>query len=227
MPEIQRRRAGRPRTAVLSRAAILETALQLLDERGAEGMGMRDIAKRLGVQASALYNHVSGRSDLIAGIRELVSDRIDVSAFASEPWPDALRHWARSYRAAFAAHPPTIALLAVTPLIRESRTSLMYEAVIGGLVDAGWPEDRVMGIIVAMESFILGAAMDAVAAEDMLDPGERDDVPRYRSAYAAGAARLATAGVRAADDAFGTGLDALIAGLEAALAAEELSHGES
>ncbi|MEB4613514.1 TetR/AcrR family transcriptional regulator C-terminal domain-containing protein [Leucobacter sp. M11] len=219
MTETGRRRAGRPRTAVLTRQRILETGLLVLDERGAEGMGMRDIAARLGVQVSALYNHVSGRSDLIAGIRELVSDRIDVSAFAAQPWPDALRAWARSYRDAFAAHPPTIALLAVTPVIEDSRTGLMYEAVARALGDAGWPEDRVMAIIVSLESFILGSAMDAVAADEMLDPGDREDVPRYRAAYLAGAERLQASGTRPHEDAFAMGLDAFVRGLEAAHAA--------
>src|SRR5690606_6509908 len=99
---------GRPRQAVLSRELILHTALRLVDERGENGAGIRDIARELGVRPSALYNHIKGQDDLIDGIRELVSDRIDVSAFGVAPWDEAARQWARSYRSAFAAHPPTI-----------------------------------------------------------------------------------------------------------------------
>ena len=72
---MEARKSGRPRVAVLSRDLILETALKLLDERGEQGAGIRDIARALEVRPSALYNHISGQDDIIAGIRELVSDR--------------------------------------------------------------------------------------------------------------------------------------------------------
>jgi len=83
---MEARKSGRPRVAVLSRDLILETALKLLDERGEQGAGIRDIARALEVRPSALYNHVSGQDDIIAGIRELVSDRIDVSGFDTLNW---------------------------------------------------------------------------------------------------------------------------------------------
>lgn len=220
---------GRPREAVLNRELILQTALRLLDERGERGSGMRDIARELGVRPSALYNHIGGRDELIDGIRELVSDRIDVSGFGTMPWDEAVRHWARSYRIAFAAHPPTIALLAVRPLVPESRTSRMYDAVCGGLAAAGWPIDRVLTVVVALENFILGSALDATARDDMLDPGDDAGVPRFRAAFDARERRLAGAQIvsgepsdsgalpagsaRPADAAFDLGLEAMIAGL--------------
>ena len=207
----QARRSGRPRVAVLSRQLILETALKLLDERGEHGAGIRDIARSLNVQPSALYNHVSGHDDIIAGVRELVSDRIDVSAFETHGWEDAIRSWARSYRTAFAAHPPTIAVLATEHLAPRSRTSQMYEAVCKGLIAAGWPEDHVLHVIVSLECFILGAALDHVAPDDMLYPGDDDDAPYFSAAYAA--RQVALRGERPADFAFEVGLEAVLRGL--------------
>lgn len=221
----QRRGVGRPRGRVLSRQLILETGLRLIDERGESGAGMRAIAQELGVRPSSLYNHVSGRDELVAGIRELISDRIDVACFDRLPWDRALERWADSYRAAFAAHPPTIALLATASLTPDSRTSFMYDAVVAALVRAGWPEARALSVIVAVESFLLGAALDAAAAPDMLDPGSRTDVPAFSSAYAARERALAAgAGGRAgagggsgtgrpADEAYRVGIAAMIAGL--------------
>ena len=97
------RRTGRPHTAALSRELIVETALRLLDERGEHGAGMRDIARELGVRPSALYNHVKGKEDVVDGIRELVSDRFDISGFGVLPWDRAVERWARSYLGSFAA----------------------------------------------------------------------------------------------------------------------------
>ncbi|QIM15811.1 helix-turn-helix transcriptional regulator [Leucobacter insecticola] len=211
----QPRRAGRPRTPLLSRQIILETALRLLDERGESGAGMREIARELGVRPSALYNHVAGREDLVGGIRELISDRIDVACFDELAWDDALICWADSYRAAFAAHVPTVALLATTPLTPDSRTSLMYDAVVRALMRAGWPEQRVLTVIVAIESFLLGAALDAAADPAMLDPGSRPDTAAFASAFASRSADLAAAGIDPATAAYQLGIRALVAGLRA------------
>lgn len=219
MEEQKKRRAGRPRTPLLSRVLIIETALRLLDERGEAGAGMREVARELGVRPSALYNHVAGQEDLIGGIRELISDRIDVGCFDDHRWDDALIKWADSYRAAFAAHPPTIALLATTPLTPDSRTSLMYDAVVHALVRSGWPEERALTVIVAIESFVLGAALDAAADPDMLDPGARGDVPEFSRAFAARRVALAAEGNGPADAAYRLGIDAMVGGLRAELAA--------
>lgn len=207
----QARRSGRPRVAVLSRELILATALNLLDKEGEHGAGIRDIARALDVRPSALYNHVSGQDDIIAGIRELVSDRIDVSGFETLEWDDAIRQWARSYRLAFAAHPPTIAMLAVAQLMPRSRTSKMYDAVCAGLIKAGWPEPQVLNTIVALECFILGAALDHVAPDDMLDPGEDDESTAFVGAYRARDTH--NTDLRPSDAVFELGLEAMLAGL--------------
>lgn len=209
----QPRRSGRPTTPVLTRELILETALRLLDERGESGASIREIARELGVRPSALYNHIGGHDDLISGIRELVSDRIDVSGFAELPWDLALERWARSYRNAFAAHPPTIALLGVLPIATGTRTSQMYEVVCGGLIDAGWPEAEVLSTVVAVECLILGGALDHTAPDNMLDPGDDPKAPTFRAAYLAGHAAAGSA--RLTDVAFEIGLTAMVEGLRA------------
>ncbi|WP_374009306.1 TetR/AcrR family transcriptional regulator [Leifsonia sp. LS-T14] len=216
MAEIDRpaRRVGRPRTAVLTRDLIAHAALRLLDESGADGFTMARLAQALRVRPSALYNHVDGKEDVIAGVREVVSDRIDVRAFETQPWDSAMLVWARSYRVAFAAHPPTIALLATLPLTGALRTMRMYDAVVSAMVRAGWPEPEVLPTIVAVESFILGSALDAIAPADMFDPsGAEEDVPAFASAYRA--RRAALGDTPPADAAFETGLTAMLDGLRA------------
>lgn len=207
------RRVGRPTTTVLTRDLIAETALRLLDAAGTESFTMAELGKALRVRPSALYNHVDGKDDVIAGIREFISDRIDVSAFATEPWDRALLRWAHSYRSAFARHPPTIAMLATLPVKGAKRTMRMYETVVSAMVDAGWPEPEVLHTIVVVESFILGSALDAVAPGDMFDPtGAEEEVPAFTSAYRAREGALADNSP--ADTAFQVGIEALVAGLQ-------------
>lgn len=206
------RRAGRPATAVLSKSIITHAALRMLDNDGSQGLTMSRLAKSLGVRPSALYNHVESKDEVISGVRELISDRIDVSDFDTKTWDEAMLSWAYSYRAAFMTHPQTIALFATLPLGVAHRTTAMYETVTAALVRAGWPEEEVLSTIVAVESFILGSALDAVAPEDMFAlTGRESTAPVFSSAYAAREAHHGGEGV--AEHAFAIGIHALLAGL--------------
>jgi AcrR family transcriptional regulator len=213
MSTSRNRKVGRPSEGVLTRDLILLTALKVLNRTGPDKFTMAALAAELGVQPPALYHHVAGKSDILAGMREYVTDRIDTSVFSTLPWREAVAAWARSYRAAFAAHPYAIALLATLPVTGAQRTLKMYEETASGFRAAGWPEDQVVNNIVALENFILGSALDAVAPADMFDTGDfADEVPVFDAAVQA--RDKAGVGTSPADQAFETGLAAMIDGLE-------------
>ena len=203
------RRVGRPRESVLDREKILRAALKLLNSVGPDKFSMAALAGELGVKPPALYHHVRNKQALFVGMREVVNDGIDTSGFGAEPWAVAVERWARSYRKAFSAHPNAIALLATEPITGSTNTLLMYERVIQGFLAAGWEESRVMGDMVALESFILGSALDAVAPDDMFEPGEASE---QTPGLVAVLGELGPKGSRA-DDAFEVGLEIFIAGL--------------
>lgn len=211
------RRAGRPAAPLLSLERITAAAIASLDESG--DFTMAQLARRLGVGTSALYNHVAGKEEVLARVRELVSDRIDTAVFDRAPFFDALLIWARSYRDAFARHPATIAVFATTALSGAARTTEMYERVVLAFLAAGWPDDDVMTTLVALENFILGAALDAVAPDEMFDLADATDAPALSRVTAAG--RAAAHG-RSSDASFEAGLDAILTGLRVRLA--RLSH---
>lgn len=208
------RRAGRPATPLVTADGIAEAAIDLLDDDG--DFTMAQLARRLGVGASALYNHVTGKEEVLARVRELVSDRIDVKIFDSTPFFEALQVWACSYRDAFARHPATIAVFATTPLDGAGRTTEMYERVVGAFLSAGWPEDDVMTALVALEDFVLGAALDAVAPDDMFELRSPDDAPTLSRVTAA--SRRSVQGGDPGLASFEAGLDAMLTGLRARLA---------
>ncbi|WP_445238415.1 TetR/AcrR family transcriptional regulator [Leucobacter sp. USCH14] len=224
MSERERRRVGRPSEQVLSRVRIVETALDLLDEHG-EGFGMRDLARELGVRPSALYNHVESKEDVFRGIREVIAGRVSTRELDHEPWDVALAAWARSYRDAFAAHPPSIALLAVMPFDPSSDVFASYDRILGLLISEGWSRAAALNILVAFESFILGSALDAAAAPDMMHARDRDDVPTFTAAYEDRERRGADTGVGPADQAFAAGLELLLGGLRAEQREREARRG--
>jgi AcrR family transcriptional regulator len=219
------RRVGRPATPVLSREIIARAALGLIDDVGAEAFSLAALSKRLGVRPSSFYNHVTGKDDILAGVRELVSDSIDARMFAELPWDEAMARWARGYRAAFAAHPLVISLLSTIPVSGALRTLQMYDQVVTGLERGGWPSEMVIPAMVAVESFILGSALDMVAPPTMFDPGPLSaDVPAFASAVAARDAAAAEGGRPPADLAFEVGLASMIEGLRVALRSLEAAR---
>ncbi|MER6504131.1 TetR/AcrR family transcriptional regulator C-terminal domain-containing protein [Streptomyces sp. NPDC001455] len=206
---------------MLDREAIVRAALDLIDEVGAQGFSIALLARRLRVRPSSLYNHVKGREDILAGVRELVAAPIDAGVFEDHPWDEALISWARLYRAAFAAHPQAVSLLATIPVSGAHHTLRMYESVVAGLERGGWPTASVIPVMVGVESFILGSALDLVAPPTMFDPGpDSPEVPRFTAAVRARDESSASQARPAADLAFEVALTALVDGLRTRLAAE-------
>ena len=203
-----RRRRGRPSSPLLTVDGITTAAVALLEERGQDGLTMAALARRLGVAPSALYNHVATKQDVLRAVQDHVNARIDCSPFETLPWDEALAAWARSYRDAYARHPALVPVIAVTPVRSAPHTVAMYERVTAGLLAAGWPEHLLTNVVVAVESFVLGSALDTQAPPDIFDPGELAD-----SAPAFTAANRARPAGDTAHDAFELGLTALLTGL--------------
>jgi AcrR family transcriptional regulator len=199
---------GRPTKPLLSRQLIAEAALQLIDKEGSDAFTVNRLAARMSVQPSSLYNHITSKNDIVELVRHLIVADIDYTMFASQAWDQALAAWAVSYRAAFAAHPDTIKLLATTP-IRDDATLVMYEHVFDNLVAAGWPPQSVMSVITALESFILGSVLDLSAPETMVVAEPAGAAPRLAAALINAHPQAAR---RRADTDFELGLRAIITG---------------
>ncbi|MBJ6999005.1 TetR/AcrR family transcriptional regulator C-terminal domain-containing protein [Streptomyces sp. CRPSP2-6A1] len=191
---------GRPRTPLLDRERITTTALQLVDESG--DFSVPQIARRLGVQTGSVYHHVDGRDGIVELLRERVASAIETATLDLEPWDTAVEAWARSYRAAFAAHPRAIPLLMTSP-VRAPRVLDQYERAVTRLLDAGFEPAGIMALITALENLVLGSALDLAAPETMWELPDRAATPRL-------AAALAAAGDHRADRAFEVGLAALM-----------------
>ncbi|MFF2512500.1 TetR/AcrR family transcriptional regulator C-terminal domain-containing protein [Streptomyces sp. NPDC058086] len=118
------------------------------------------------------------------------------------PWDTALAAWARSYRAAFAAHPKTIPLLTTSP-VRAPRVLEQYERAVTLLLDAGFPLPDVMPMITALENLVLGSALDLAAPETMWELPDETTTPRL-------AAALDAVGEGRADRAFELALEGFL-----------------
>ncbi|MFE2428619.1 TetR/AcrR family transcriptional regulator [Streptomyces sp. NPDC059373] len=57
--------AGRPGRPSYDRDSLLEVAVVVFNERGYDGTGMEELARRLGLSKSSIYHHVSGKEELL------------------------------------------------------------------------------------------------------------------------------------------------------------------
>lgn len=81
----------------LDTPVIVAEALLLVDEKGLDGLTMRALAQRLGVQASALYWHVGGREELVTAM----AGTFYQNALAATPANGSWREWLYAFGTVF------------------------------------------------------------------------------------------------------------------------------
>ncbi|MFD4655447.1 TetR/AcrR family transcriptional regulator [Kitasatospora sp. NPDC058444] len=227
---------ARPRTPLLSRERIVAAALRLIDDEGLDALSTRRLATELSVSGPSLYNHFATKDELLDAVVDSVIGEVDLSMFGTSDgaaglaeadasagtagsaeadastgtaWPEALRDWARSYRAALAAHPNIVPVLAQGPGRRPNALRLA-DAVFGHLVESGWPRGQATRIGALMRYFVTGSALASFAAGFPADAEVYDaaDYPHLGEAH-----RLAGHRGTVDEGAFETGLEALLDGL--------------
>ncbi|SDB80452.1 regulatory protein, tetR family [Raineyella antarctica] len=79
---------GNPPRQQLSRARVVQAAIELADAEGIEALSMRHLAERLGVVPMALYKHVGDKEDLLdAMVDELIGQVRAAEAGETGPAP--------------------------------------------------------------------------------------------------------------------------------------------
>ena len=145
-----RRRAG------LSRERVLRAAVELADESDIESVTMRALARKLGVEAMALYNHVANKEALLDGMVEIVWSEInDATSGISGEWKTAMRRRTLAAREILFRH-------RWAPGVLESRTNMpapvtrYYDSLIGLFRDGGFSYDLTHHALHALGSRALG-----------------------------------------------------------------------
>ena len=203
---------GRPTKPLLTREQIASTALDLLDEQGPAGLGMRPLAARLGVSAPSLYHHVSGMDEVVELVHDLADSEIDLEALEDENWRRGLERFARSYRRVYLDHPHVLTLVARKPLLAANALRT-YDSLATALSRAGLPEANTMRTMAELDFLVLGSSFD-----DFIG-GFRGSPASYAREFPhlAGALR-ATRRATVNEGAFETSLSALLDQIAARLA---------
>lgn len=196
---------GRPPTPLLSTDRIAGAAMELVGATG--GFTMPELARKLQVSPSSLYNHISGRDQIVELLRERAMSEVNLpDDEPGRPWTDVVAEVLRSYRRSFARYPRLIPLLTAYP-VNSSHAIRMYNVLAAALRRGGFDAGDTLRAITLMDCFVLGSALDVAAPEEPWHSGAEVG-PEFAEALATGVGRQDRA-----DDAFEYGLAVLLRGL--------------
>jgi TetR/AcrR family transcriptional regulator, tetracycline repressor protein len=115
MPTQRRVPAKKPKRVprnTLSRARVIEAALEMIDSEGLDAVTMPAVAKRLGVGTMSLYRHVEDKNDLVNAVAERVLGDVKVPDGKPNDWKGRVVGYLRALREAAIAHPALARILA-------------------------------------------------------------------------------------------------------------------
>lgn len=222
----RRRRRPTKQGVVLSEKLIVETALRLIGEHGADALTVRRLGLALGADPSALYRYFRGTDDLLLAVADELIGRALAAWRPTGEWREDLRSLGLRMHAGALAHPQAAVLAAcrVTGRVHEIRA---VETILGILRGAGFPDREAVLLYHAfVDQTLAFAALDAAnaalpraarEAEEEVWRTTYADLPAASHPHIAATARHLVA--RMPHSAYPTALDLLLSA-----AADRLAH---
>ena len=158
----------------LKRADVVTGALALLDADGLDGLTMRRLGVRLGVQAGALYWHFKNKEALLGAMADQIVGEITATPFEAGPWDAQLTEMAHRMRRAMLAHRDGARVVAGTYVV-EPNTVRGGEEAWRILAEAGFPADRAAWVLTTAQYYVLGHTIEEQAQQAQGDWEQRDE----------------------------------------------------
>ncbi|MBX5480864.1 MAG: TetR/AcrR family transcriptional regulator C-terminal domain-containing protein [Myxococcaceae bacterium] len=195
--------------AAIDRQAVVDAAFHVLQRAGLDGLTVRSIAARLGVQNPALYWHFRSKQEIVDAMAERILRASVVEPAPDEEWSAWLRRAARAFRSALLSRRDGAQVVASADL-SSTAMATNVDAAIGRLMQSGFkPRDALFGVL-AIYDYTLGTTFETQA--DPVRAGTRrkqrakaPHLPHFEAALGAGAILE--------EDTFENGLTLLIDGL--------------
>jgi AcrR family transcriptional regulator len=225
IPEPSWRLRGHPAPRVpLTRDAIIDAALRILDSEGVEALSMRRVAQELGTGAGSLYWHVRNKEELLQLLFERVTAEMELPEPDPSRWQEQLKELGDRMRAVMNRH-RDIARVSLGRVPSGPTIALFTEWLFELLRPVGIP-DRVIAYLGDLAGLYVGAfafeeslGLASPTGEDLppeqileMFKGYMRSLPSDRFPNTLSAIELIFGGDQ--DDRFEFGLDLMIRGLE-------------
>lgn len=137
---------------------LVSVAFEQLEDEGLDAVSMRRLAARLGVQAPAIYWHVTDKAELLG----LMANRIYSAAYGAVAPTQSWRTWLRllgfALRQSFAAHRDGARLCAIARPPAESDPAISARRIAQPLMELGLAQEQALSFQASVISFSLGWA---------------------------------------------------------------------
>jgi AcrR family transcriptional regulator len=170
----QRTAGRRPRDASLSRDAVTQAAIKILDESGQSGLTFRVLAERLHSGAGAIYWHVANRSQLLdLACDSVLSKTEHITATADADEIDSIRALALSLFDTLDQHPWIGVHLPSSPGMPTTLRALDH---IGTMLQSlGVKRERQFYIATAIFTYVIGVAVQMTRNAQAVAPAQSQD----------------------------------------------------
>lgn len=195
----------------LSRDAVLEAALRVIDRGGLEACTMRAVAAELGVEAMSLYWHVDGKDALMDGVVQRVLSELPRAPAPPVDWRAGLESFARGMRGVALTHPNAVPLLAARAGSAYAAAGWISEGAIATVEAAGFDRQTAIRAARTVARYVVGFTLAEAG-----DRGAPRRAPRERPSAALDELLDALAHDDP-EELFGFGLECLVDGLEVRL----------
>jgi TetR/AcrR family transcriptional regulator, tetracycline repressor protein len=197
-------------TGSLSRRAIIDTALAIIDRDGVDGLSMRRLGNELGVDAKAVYYYVPDKAALFDRVIDALYDEMALERLeVTGSWRGDLEAFATRLRDVLRRHPRAVIVFATRPGTAAAYAS-GADSALARLQKAGFTPRLGLTMISCVRSFTVGLVIAEVTepvgagVDNTLEP--MTGYPVLASAIAGGFD---------ADEQFRLGLAALLDGFAA------------
>lgn len=156
--------------------------MALLNEDGLDGVTLRRLASRIGVQAPTLYWHIRNKADLLAHLGDAILTPLgDLPDSTGVNWRDWLLSAATHFRAALLAHRDGARVVASAKI--SHRMSAFSESAISVLVSQGESLRRARLVVLLVERFTIGLVLEEQSAAAEVSPASLPDPSEIANRY--------------------------------------------
>ncbi|MFF7356792.1 TetR/AcrR family transcriptional regulator [Streptomyces filipinensis] len=144
-PAARQRRRPTRQGVVLSPELIVETALRLIEEHGADALSVRRLGRALGADPSSLYRYFRHTDDLMLAVADELIGRTLRTWRPTGDWLADLRDLGLRMHAGALAH-PRAAMLSAHRVTGRAHEIQAVESILGVLRRAGFPDSEAVRI---------------------------------------------------------------------------------
>ncbi len=167
---------------MLSQRLIVETALRLVAQHGADALSVRRLGAALGADPSSLYRYFRSTDDLLLALADEFVGRAQEGWEPTGDWRADLRDIGLRIHASYQANPQAAVLAAHRTTGRPHETAAV-EAILGVLRRAGFPDATAVRIYHAFVDQALAFAAQDAAARALPAPAREADEAVWLASY--------------------------------------------